>query len=290
MKQWFIRGYEDFKQYDTQKKVLSLLYFVLRLSVVAILVAQLINEDYNSVFMCVLTLILFMIPSFFERRIKIDVPDVLEIIIILFIYAAEILGEISDYYVKFPYWDTMLHTINGFVMAAIGFSMIDLLNKNKKFSISLTPAFVALVAFCFSMTIGVLWEFFEFGMDKFFDKDMQKDRYVTQVNSVLLNPAGTNDAISIPIHSVVINGEEWEGYVDIGLIDTMEDLFVNFVGAVVFALLGTLSNKWKTKYSKNFLLKHMDEEPYPHELDSPAPPDRETVGAGVDSKPPDTES
>ena len=119
-----------------------------------------------------LTLVLFMIPTFVEHRLHIDVPNTLEIIILLFIFSAEILGEIQEYYLLFSFWDTMLHTINGFLMAAIGIAMVDILNRSRKFKVRLSPAFVALVAFCFSMTVGVVWEFFEYGMDVFFHTDM----------------------------------------------------------------------------------------------------------------------
>ena len=81
---------------------------------------------------------------------------------LLFIFSAEILGEISSFYVLFPFWDTTLHTLNGFLAAAIGFSLVDLLNRSDRVKFDLSPLFLSITAFCFSMTIGVLWEFFEF--------------------------------------------------------------------------------------------------------------------------------
>ena len=109
-----------------------------------------------------------------------------------FIFSAEILGEIQSFYTIIPLWDTILHTINGFMMAAIGFAMIDILNQDPHFHINMSPLFVAFVAFCFSMTIGVIWEFFEYGMDQFFLTDMQKDWYVPNISSVLLNPSAVS--------------------------------------------------------------------------------------------------
>ena len=130
-----------------QNRFLSFVYFILRFSVVGVMIAQFFNRDFESVFLCVLTLFLFLLPSFFERRLHIDVPDTLEIIILLFIYAAEILGEIRAYYITFPYWDTMLHTLNGFLCAAVGFSLVDILNRNTKLSsFSLSPVYMAVVA------------------------------------------------------------------------------------------------------------------------------------------------
>ena len=165
--------------------------------VVLALVAQVFNGNFENVFLCVLTLILFTIPSFIERTIRIDIPDTLEIIILLFIFAAEILGEIQAYYVQFPYWDTMLHTLNGFLCAAIGFSLLDILNRDERLAFKLSPVYLAVVAFCFSMTIGVLWEFFECFMDQMLLLDMQKDTIVHSIGSVMLDPAGGNTPVAI---------------------------------------------------------------------------------------------
>ena len=106
----------------------------------------------------------------------------------------------------------------------------------------MSPGFVAFVAFCFSMTTGVVWEFFEFGMDWFFHLDMQKDWIIPMVSSVKLNPDGANEPIRVVIESLVVNGKDWNlgGYLDVGLVDTMKDLMVNFVGAVVFSIIGVI--------------------------------------------------
>lgn len=220
--------------------VLFAAYLILRVLVLLVLVLQIFNRNYHDVFLCALTLVLFMIPSFVEKNLHIDVPNTLEVIILLFIFSAEILGEIQEYYLIFPFWDTMLHTMNGFLMAAIGIAMVDILNRSSKFKIQLSPAFVAVVGFCFSMTTGVLWEFFEYGMDLFFLTDMQKDTWVTAISSVSLNPDGRNIPVQMAIDSVVVNGQAWPAYLDLGLRDTMKDLFVNFIGAVVFSVIGML--------------------------------------------------
>ncbi len=235
--------------------LLFITYFVLRLLVVAVMVTQFFNKSYDSVFLCILTLFLFMLPSFVEKQLKIDVPNTLEVIIILFIFSAEILGEIREYYLIFPFWDSILHTINGFLCAAIGIAMIDILNRSERFSFKMSPLFVALVAFCFSMTVGVVWEFFEFGMDTFFHTDMQKDTFIPLISSVLLNGDTKNAPIIMNIDSVVVNGEAWKGYIDIGLIDTMQDLFVNFIGAIVFSVIGYfyIKNRGESKIAKRFI-------------------------------------
>lgn len=218
-----------------------IVYFVLRILVIAMMVLQVLNRNYENVFLCALTLLLLVIPSFVQVTFKIELPTTLEIIILVFIFAAEILGEISEFYLVFPFWDTVLHTLNGFLAVAIGFSLVDLLNRSERTSFTLSPVFTAIVAFCFSMTIGVIWEFFEFGMDTFLGFDMQKDTVIHAIRSVNLDPAGHNVPFVIDnITSTVVNGQELGlgGYLDIGLIDTMNDLLFNFVGAVVFSIIG----------------------------------------------------
>lgn len=232
---------KELVEHIRQRKGLFILYMILRALVILVLIAQLLNRNYENAFLCGLTLLLFTIPSAVEIRMDINIPAGMQAIIMLFIFAAEILGEINKYYLRFPQWDTMLHTLNGFLAAAIGFSLIDLLNRSERFSFKLSPLFVVLVAFCFSMTIGVMWEFFEHFMDMNFGLDMQKDTVIHEISSVMLNPSGANRPESIrEITSTVVNGRELGlgGYLDIGLIDTMEDLFVNFIGAVSFSAIG----------------------------------------------------
>ena len=195
-----------------RKRTVAMVYVLLRFLVIIIAVAQFFNGNYENVFLCGLTLILFLLPTIFERALKIDLPNTMEIIILLFIFAAEILGEIQSYYTTFRGWDTILHTLNGFLCAAIGFALVDMLNRTERFSLSLSPAFMAIVAFCFSMTIGVLWEFFECAMDQFFLLDMQKDAVIHSISSVMLDPTGGNTPTIIrDIADVIVvtgSGEE----------------------------------------------------------------------------------
>ena len=233
-------------------------YVFLRISVVGVMIAQIYNRDWQNVAMCILTLFLFTIPSFIERNWHIDIPNTLEVIILLFIYAAEILGEIRAFYVSVPGWDTALHTINGFLAAAVGFSLVDIVNRNEHTKFYLSPVYVAIGAFCFSMTIGVLWEFFEFSADMLLGLDMQKDTVVHSIHSVLLNEVMNNRPVSITgITETAVNGIELGlgGYLDIGLIDTMKDLFVNFIGAVVFSFIGFfyLRGRGNGTFAKRFI-------------------------------------
>ena len=248
----------EWSDYYRKHKKRIIIYFVLRAIVAAVLVLSLLGRRYETAGICVLTLVLFLLPSFLERKLKIELPDTLEIIILLFIFAAEILGEIGAWYVKVDGWDTMLHTINGFIFAAIGFSLADLLNRQKNLHFELSPFFLAVVAFCFSMTIGVLWEFFEFGMDQLFLTDMQKDVVIHQFSTVLLDPTNSNIAIPVTgITDTAINGESLGlgGYLDIGLVDTMKDLLVNFIGAVVFSVIGFfyVKSRGRNRFATHFI-------------------------------------
>ncbi|MFV0528859.1 MAG: hypothetical protein ACK5MN_09110 [Lachnospiraceae bacterium] len=226
-------------------------YVILRLIVILVMILQLFNRNYENVFLCALTLLLFLIPSFVQVNFKIELPTTLEIIILLFIFAAEILGEISSYYLLFPFWDVLLHCANGFLAAAIGLSLVNILNKSDKILFQSSPFFTVLVAFCFSMTIGAVWELFEFSMDTLFHLDMQKDTIIHTIASVTLDPNRQNIPVTISnIQEVTINGQDLGlgGYLDIGLIDTMYDLFVNFIGAFVFSIFGYfyVKNQGKT--------------------------------------------
>ena len=242
-----------------------IVYTVLRVLVIAIVIYQFINKNYESAFLGLLTLTLLIVPSFVQVTLKIELPTMLEIIILLFVFCAEILGEIANFYVIYRYWDTILHTLNGFLAAAIGFSLVNLLNKSEKFIFELSPLFTTIVAFCFSMTIGVLWEMFEYGMDTLFLFDMQKDTIVNRISSVKINKSGENIPITLKdINKTEIYSDNGKtitiidnGYLDIGLIDTMKDLFVNFIGAVVFCILGYLyiKNRDGYKFLEGFISK-----------------------------------
>lgn len=241
-----------------QQPAVFAVYVVLRLIVVAELVLSILRGEYESAFICLLVLILFILPFFIQQNFGIQLPTTLEIIILLFIFAAEILGELEGYFITYPNWDTMLHTTTGFLCAATGFALIDILNRNSRIKFQLSPIYVALAAFCFSMTVGVLWEFFEFGMDRLFHLDMQKDTVVQSIASVMLDPTNSNTPITIDgIHSVAVNGNDlgFDGYLDIGLYDTMEDLFVNFIGAVTFSVIGYfyIKHRGKGKLARAFI-------------------------------------
>jgi hypothetical protein len=231
--------------YYTKRSTLGV-YLTLRGLVILTLIRHAVRFDLESVFLCGLTLVLLILPSILTRKLQIELPSTLEIIVLLFIFAAEILGEISSFYVRVTNWDTMLHTLNGFLCAAVGFALVDMLNRSDVFSFKLSPVYLAIVAFCFSMTVGVMWEFFEYGVDCFLGLDMQKDMVIKNIGSVMLDPTNSNKVIAVRdiADVVVVHGDGAQqalsvgGYLDVGLHDTMKDLIVNFIGAVVFSIIG----------------------------------------------------
>lgn len=243
-------------------------YSILRILVLLTAVRCAFTHNYESLAICVLTLVLFLLPSLFEQLLKIEIPPVFQIIIYLFIFAAEILGEVNKYYTAIPGWDTMLHTINGFLCAAIGFSLFNILNRGSK-SMQLSPFYLSLVAFCFSMTVGVVWEFIEFTADQVFFLDMQKDFVVSSFASVTLDESNTQIPVRISeITKTIIETKNGDpvviegGYLDIGIIDTMKDLMVNFIGAIVFSVIGYFyeaRNKTKS-VAKELMIEPLSEE------------------------------
>ena len=249
------------KKYKETNKKSIIIYLILRLLVILSMIFQIILGNISNVLMCILALVLFTLPTIISEKFKIGIPSLLEGIIYLFIYSTSILGEINNFYGRIPFWDTILHTLNGFLCAGIGFSLVDLLNQNSK-RIKLSPLYIAIVAFCFSMTIGILWEFFEFSADYLTKTDMQKDRIVREISSVMLNKENENVPIKVKdIEKTEIYSKDGtvttieNGYLDIGLIDTMKDLFVNFIGAVVFSIIGFLhvQNREKYKFAEGFI-------------------------------------
>lgn len=248
--------------YKESRKGVLVVYLLLRFLVILVMVRQIFLHNYWNAFLCILVLIQFLIPYFITKKLKIELPSIFEIIILLFIFSSEVLGKIQNFYGVFKHFDTVLHTLNGFLCAAVGFSLIDLCNNNSE-KFNLSPLYLTIVAFCFSMTIGVLWEFLEYSIDKVMLSDMQKDKLVTKISSVWLNPDGKNKAIIVDnINKTIIYSDSGEtviegGYLDLGLNDTMKDLIVNFVGAVVFSIFGYLYiiNRDKYKIAEKFMPK-----------------------------------
>lgn len=269
------RGYFGtlYDQIKTDRKAF-VVYLILNVIVIAVMIRCVFQRNWESVFVGALALLLFMLPPFVEKNFKIQLPTTLEILVFLFVFCAEILGEIGCFYVKIPFWDTMLHTINGFMFAAFGFCLVDILNRrrSKKLRFELSPLYQAIVAFCFAMTIGVLWEFFEFGADMLLHTDMQKDFTTSLVSSVSLDVTKSNKPVVVKdiVDTVIVTADGTRyvlsdygltGYLDIGIIDTMKDLLVNFVGAIVFSIIGFfyVKQRGQGKIARQFIPVPVDE-------------------------------
>lgn len=249
-------------------RIVRAIYILLSILVIFTLVRSCVRREYFNVMVCLLTLALFTIPATVEKNFKLHLPHFFEGMVLVFIFSAEILGEINCYYQRIPHWDTVLHTVNGFMFAAFGFALLDMINRDSKIKFKLSPIYLALVAFCFSMTVGVIWEFFEFGMDMVFHTDMQKDTYISDIYTVSLDAEKNNTVISVEgIREVMIRKEDGSevalpAYLDIGVMDTMKDLMVNFVGAFVFSIIGYffVKEKGKGKFAKQFIPQLQDSE------------------------------
>lgn len=257
-----ISNFLDFKEMR-EHKVKAAVYIFIRLTLAVMLVLSIINGKWENTMTCIMSLALLMIPLFIDKKLNVKLPSVLETITILFVFSANVMGEMGAFYEKIPWWDTALHTLNGFICAGVGFGLTDILNRNERVKINLSPMFVCLFSFCFSMTAGTVWEFFEFGVDCFLGKDMQKDTIIYTINSQLLSDTPNVLERINGISSTVVNGKDLgiSGYLDIGLIDTMKDLIVNFIGAIVFNISGYFYLKGRTKTTKfinNFIPRPKD--------------------------------
>lgn len=244
-------------------------YIILRTIVILVLIRSLFNGHLDNAIVCAFVLLLYVLPQFVENRMNIEIPSVLEIVIFVFVFMAEILGELDSYYLKYEHWDTILHTSSGFLLAAVGFSLVNLLNKSERVRVQLSPVYLAVVAFCFSMTMGVLWEFFEFAADRWLLFDMQKDTVLSQIATVDLDPTLSNTPVVISgITDTILelaDGSYYRlglgGYLDIGIYDTMEDLFVCFLGAVTFSVIAFFEERSEKRPLTTALALHKGKKP-----------------------------
>lgn len=251
-----------------QDKKAYAVYLILSLAILAITVHNAVARRFENVFTGLLAAVLLLIPPLVEKSFRIQLPTTLEILAYAFVFCAEILGEMGNFYHTIPFWDLILHAFNGFMFAAFGFCLVDIFNKSRRFRFALSPIFLTVVAFCFSMTIGVLWEFFEYSADLLLHTDMQKDLIHNNIHTIFLpNDLGEKVTHITDIQKSVLytaNGQTVEiaGYLDIGLADTMWDLLVNFIGAALFCVVGYFYVKHRGKglIARHFIPVRADEE------------------------------
>ncbi len=187
-----------------------------------------VKGDYVlMLFQCILGIFAMLLPGILRKRLHISMPSKMIVMYALFLYCAIYLGEVREFYYRIPQWDAILHTFSGAMLGALGFSFINFLNKTDKVPLSLSPLFVAVFTFCFAVTLGVVWEIYELGMDTFLHTNMQK--------------------------FALENGEPLVGQA--ALMDTMQDLMVDSIGACVMSVVGFISLKYKKGWIEKFQLK-----------------------------------
>lgn len=183
-----------------------------------------IKSDYVLMLsQCILGVVAMLLPGMLEHKLKIEIPSNMLILYTIFLYSAIYLGEVKSFYYNVPNWDNILHTFSGAMIGALGFSIVTLLNKTEEVPMNLSPLFVALFSFCFAVTLGVVWEFYEFTFDGLLGLNMQK--FALEDGTQLIG----RDALT----------------------DTMIDLFVDAVGALIISIIGYIS----LKYNKGWIEK-----------------------------------
>ncbi|MBN2702204.1 MAG: hypothetical protein JXR29_12230 [Methylothermaceae bacterium] len=175
------------------------------------------EQRWSTAATTIAIILVTLVPLLLGKRFRVFIPPEFELLATLFVFASLFLGEVRGYYVRFWWWDIVLHTASGFLFGIIGFLLVYVLNEKKEIELHMNPGFVALFAFMFALGIGALWEIFEFGMDRIFGMNMQK--------------AMLGDSL--------------------GLTDTMWDLIVDAVGAAVIAIMGY--GYLKTAGTRSFL-------------------------------------
>lgn len=227
----------------SENKSAFAVYCLLCLICVAVILFSAVTGNLMGVFNGILALLLFWLPALLEDQLRIRLSATLKILTMLFIFSAQILGEVGLWYARFPFWDDLLHWVNGMLFAAFGFSLAEICNRRRHATFRLSPFYLALVACCFSLSIGVLWEFLEFGIDQLLHTDMQKDTLVRSISSGLFSADGQTSVRLENITQTVITAADGSSYTvagfpDVGLFDTMRDLAVDLIGALLFSLIG----------------------------------------------------
>ncbi len=191
-------------------------------------VGQRVKSDYILMLLeCLLGIWAMSLPDMLTKKFSLEIPDKIYYLYIIFLYSAIFLGEVRDFYYVIPYWDTVLHTLSGLMMGFFGFSLVDILNNTNK-RVTLSPFFIAFFAFSFAITVGVIWEVYEFTADGIFGTNMQK--YKLQDGTELI-------------------GRE-------ALEDTMEDLIVDGAGAFIASGIGYISLKYKKGWLNDLRIKY----------------------------------
>jgi len=187
-----------------------------------------VKSDYVLMLIqCVFGALAMLLPGLLRRIIRLNIPSVMITVYAVFLYCGIYLGEVRNFYYDIPHWDTILHIFSGAALGALGFSLVTLLNKSESITFSLSPVFVALFAFCFALSLGLVWEIYEFSVDCVLNTNMQK--YALESGEVLSGQSA--------------------------LMDTMKDLIVDTIGAASMSIIGFISLKYKKGWLERLQLK-----------------------------------
>lgn len=218
-------------------RALVILLVLLHGFTLALLILKSSAGQWGHAALCILCLALYSLPALLGLVFRASLPPLLYGIAACFAAAANLGGEVFGLYLQLPFWDASLHFLWGLLAAVIGYSMPDLLGRREGVSRSMPKAAAVLLSVSFAMLIAVLWEFVEFAVDLWFHTDMQKDCWINCVYSVLLQPDGLNQAQKVEFAGVLVNGDPWPAFLDVGLRDTMSDLLWTFAGTIPGAAL-----------------------------------------------------
>ncbi len=240
--------YRALTGYKIMLHVLTLILLVWKISI----------GEWGHAGLCVLCLVLYQLPFLLGQLFHASLPCLLTAAAITFAAAANLGGEVLGMYLRTPVWDSGLHFVWGILAAVIGYAMPDLLGQRAGLSRTFPKSAAVLLAVSFAMLTAVLWEFVEYLVDLWFHMDMQKDSWITAIDSVLLQPDGKNEAFTEKIRSITVNGKSWPAYLDIGLNDTMQDMLWTFAGSIPGALLVLTDYRQK---GPSFLLSSLKPKP-----------------------------
>lgn len=215
--------------------MLSVIYSIVRIILAPNIVPSFnvtvrVKSDYVLMLVqCMLGIFAMTIPSILKHKIRLNIPPVMITVYAVFLYCAIYLGEVRNFYFVIPYWDTILHIFSSAALCLLGFTIVNILNDSGNIFFSLSPGFLALFAFCFALSLGVLWEIYEFSVDYFLHTNMQK--YALETGERLI-------------------GQQ-------ALFDTMKDFIVDALGALAISLLGYIALKYRKGKVKYFQIEKM---------------------------------
>ncbi len=199
---------------------------------------------------------LIWLPWLAEKVLRIRLSNFLKSLFMIYSIAGPVGGQVYRFYYLFSWWDKLMHAMTGFLFAGIGFALPDILDRRPGRSLSLSLRLI--MAICFSMTIAVAWECYEFALDVFFVTDLQNDRVITSIASYHLGMENGNPVVIDQITKVEVNGIDLGlgGYLDIGLYDTMYDMLIHAIGAALFCAIGYFrGRKENSRFIKTFVPK-----------------------------------